>query len=155
MCFSYLLANGALLCTDCQTCLPPARASQERHLRQPPHHIRGQQLQTLLDLFATYTLRRADQVALPRPRGAAIDGLRCHPAFTCCLCDSCLTRSRPAILAHVSKAHQQKPAKQVEGSSWQKCSVQSFFAEKQHIRYFVVEQTATSAASQASLSRCL
>jgi hypothetical protein len=39
---------------------------------------------------------------------------------------------------HVSKEHQQRPAQQAEGSSWRKCTVQTFFAEKQHIRYFVV-----------------
>jgi hypothetical protein len=38
---------------------------------------------------------------------------------------------------HLSKEHKQKPAQQVEGSSWRKCAVQ-IFAEKQHIRYFVV-----------------
>jgi hypothetical protein len=38
----------------------------------------------------------------------------------------------------VSQAHQQKPGQQVEGSSWQRCKLQTFFAEKQHIRYFVI-----------------
>jgi hypothetical protein len=65
---------------------------------------------------------------LPDSPCAAIEGLRCHPAFTCGLCDDYqgLTRSEPAIRAHVSKEHKQKPAQQ------------TFFAETQHIRYFVV-----------------
>jgi hypothetical protein len=42
----------------------------------------------------------------------------------------------------VSQAHQQKPGQQVEGSSWQRCKLQTFFAEKQHIRYFVIGERA-------------
>lgn len=141
--FPYLWAHGVLLCGKCQTGLPPARASQERHLRQPPHLLKGSQLRTQLDLFATYELQLPCKVELPRPPCAAVPGLRCHAAFVCAICDVdsqslSLTRSEPAIRAHVSKEHGQKPAKQAEGRSWRRCTVQTFFAEAQHVRYFVV-----------------
>ena len=67
---------------------------------------------------------------LPNPPCSAIEGIRYSLAFTCCLYNSCLTRSKHALEVHVSKEHKQKPAQQVEGSSWQKCTVQTFFAEK-------------------------
>jgi hypothetical protein len=55
----------------------------------------------------------------------------------------------------VSKEHKQKPAQQAEGSSWRKCTVQTFFAKKQHIRYFVMDDakgvTRASAANTESL----
>ncbi|KUJ17840.1 uncharacterized protein LY89DRAFT_747774 [Mollisia scopiformis] len=119
----------------------------------PPHHRKGPQLQALLDLFATYELQLPSRVVLPNsPCSAAIDGLRCYSAFTCCLCTSCLTRSKHALEVHVSKAHQQKLAQQVEGSSWRECTIQTFFAEKQHIRYFVVDDAKEAAgASDASI----
>jgi superfamily II DNA or RNA helicase len=154
--FAYIQGSGVVLCADCQTCLLPTRSSQERHLRQPPHHLKGPQLRALLDLFATYQLLPPGQVALPGPRGAPVRGLRRYPAFTCSFCGnddddpSRLTRSRPAIEAHVSKKHRQKPAQQIEGSSWQRCTVQTFFAEKQHIRYFIVQEAEEQAAEQAA-----
>ena len=55
--FRYLQAHGVVLCVECGTCLLPSLTSQERHLRQPPHHVKGPQLRALLDLFATYELR--------------------------------------------------------------------------------------------------
>lgn len=54
--FPYLPAYGVVLCVECQTCLPPTRSSQERHLRQPPHCYKRAQLQAQLDLFGTYKL---------------------------------------------------------------------------------------------------
>lgn len=92
----------------------------------------------MLDLFATYELQLPSRVVLPNSPCSAIEGLRCYLAFTYCLCNSCLTRSKYALEVHVSKAHQQKLARQAEGSSWRKCTVQTFFAEKQYIRYFIV-----------------
>ena len=114
--FPYLRAHGVLLCAKCQTGLPPTRASQERHLRQPPHLLRGAQLRAQLDLFATYELRLPGEVELPRLPYAAILGLWRHAAFVCAICDTdsqslSLTRSEPAIRAHVSKEHGQKPTK--------------------------------------------
>ncbi len=144
--FRYLQTRGILLCSECQTSLLPTRASQERHLRQPPHHLKGKQLHALLDLFVTYELQLPGQVALQDPPCTAINGLRRHSAFACCICGNdkeqqqSLTRSEPAIRAHVSKDHAQKPAQQIEGSSWRKCTVQTFFAETRHIRYFVVDE---------------
>ncbi|ELR03272.1 hypothetical protein GMDG_08894, partial [Pseudogymnoascus destructans 20631-21] len=141
--FPYLRAHGVLLCAKCQTGLPPTRASQERHLRQPPHLLKGSQLRAQLDLFATYELRLPGEVELPHQPCAPIPGLRCHAAFVCAICDVdgqslSLTRSEPAIRAHVSKEHGQKPARQAEGRSWRRCTVQTFFAETQHVRYFAV-----------------
>ena len=146
--FPYIQAYGVMLCVECQTCLLPTRSSQERHLRQPPHYSKGPQLQALLNLFATYELRLPSQVVLLYSPCSAIEGLHYYSAFACCLCNSCLTRSGHALEVHVSKEHKQKLAQQVEGSSWRRCTVQTFFAEKQHIRYFTVDNTkgATSAA---------
>ena len=143
--FPYLQPYGVVLCVACQTCLLPSRSSQERHLRQPPHHYKGSQLQSLLDLFGTYKLKPPGEVVRPAPpRCRAIEGLRCYPAFTCCLCHDCVTRSEHALHVHISKEHGQKPAEQVEGHSWRRVTVQTFFAEKRHIRYFVVEQEGKS-----------
>ena len=139
--FSYLATHGVLLCRDCGTCLMPGRASQEWHLRHPPHNLKGSELRTLLDLFATHELRSPGQIALPDQPCIAIEGLRRHPAFSCILCDDAqptLTRSEPAIRAHVSREHGQKPSQQSEGSAWQRCMVQTFFAKTKHVQYFVV-----------------
>ena len=139
--FPYLAAYGVLLCRECETCLLPVRTSQERHLRKPPHNLKGPELRTLLDLFATHELRSPGQVASPKEPCAAIEGLRCHPAFACTLCDDVqptLTRSEPAIRAHASKEHEQKPSQQSEGGAWRRCTVQTFFAKTEHVRYFVV-----------------
>ncbi|KUJ16108.1 uncharacterized protein LY89DRAFT_719745 [Mollisia scopiformis] len=47
--------------------------------------------------------------------------------------------------------HQQKPALHKKTALWRKCKLQTFFAEKQHIRYFVVDNTKEAAgASDAS-----
>jgi len=145
--FPYIQAYSVVLCVECQTCLLPTHSNQERHLRQPPHHCEGPQLQALLDLFATYELPLPSQVVLPNPPCSAIEGLRCYPAFTCCLCNGCLTRSKHALEVQVSNKHKKKPAQQVEGSSWRKCTVQTFFAEKQHIRYFVVDDAKGAAGA--------
>ena len=121
--FPYIQAYSVVLCVECQTCLRPTRSSQERHLRQPPHHCKGPQLQALLDLFATYKLQLPSQVVLPDSPCSAIEGLRCYLAFICCLCNGNLTRSKHTLEVHVSKEHKQKLAQQVEGSSWRKCTV--------------------------------
>jgi hypothetical protein len=104
--FPYIQAYGVVLCVECQTCLLPARSSQERHLGQPPHHRKRPQLQALLDLFITYELQLPSQVVvLPTSPCSTIEGLRCYPAFTCCLCNGCLTRSKHALEVHLSKEH--------------------------------------------------
>jgi hypothetical protein len=56
---------------------------------------------------------------------------------------------------HVSKEHKQKPAQQVEGSSWRKCTVQTFFAEKQHIQYFVVDNAQGAAGALDASTKSL
>ena len=109
--FPYIQAYGVMLCVECQTCLLPTRSSQDRHLRQPPHHCKGPQLQALLDLFTTYELQLPSQVVLPNsPCSAIVEGLRCYPAFTCYLYNSCLTRSKYTLEVYVSKEHRQKLA---------------------------------------------
>ena len=107
--FSYIPAYSVVLCIKCQTCLLPTRSSQERYLRQPSYHYKGPQLQALLDLFATYELQLPSQVVLPNPPCSAIEGIRYSPAFTYCLYNSCLTRSKHVLEVHVSKEYKQKP----------------------------------------------
>ena len=85
--FPYVAAYGVLLCRECETCLLPVRTSQERHLRKPPHNLKGPELRALLDLFATHELKPPGQVALPDAPCTAIEGLRRHAAFACTLCD--------------------------------------------------------------------
>lgn len=82
---------------------------------------------------APTTASSLSPIALLGPPDPAIDGLHCHPGLACCLCKGYLTRSKTAIRENVSQGHEQKPARQMEGSSWRKCSIHTALAETQYI----------------------
>ena len=172
--FSYLEPYQVLLCLDCGICLPPGRPAQQRHLRQPPHCLRGQRLKALVDAFAGYTVDPPGKVAVAYPPGLAIAGLACYQGFACCLCPCgpppptpaspaaatgtagptrFLTRSKDLVQRHISRAHGTPPARQLEGVHWRPCLVQTFFAETRFIRYFAIDPAAAPATPPTSQSR--
>jgi len=149
----YQPAWQVLLCTQCGFCLRPGRNVWLRHLRQEPHCLRGAPLKALVELFASYVLLAPEQVAVPTQ---AVAGLRPQDGFQCLTCSAGLTRSLQTIQLHVSKAHQQKPALHKKSPLWRACKLQTFFAEKRYVRYFVVDNTvgaagATDAGSKTRL----
>jgi hypothetical protein len=101
--------------------------------------LKGALLRAQVELFESYDLRTPEQ-ALGQLPAHEIPGLRLLDGFQCLTCSAGLTRHLPAIERHVSKAHQQKPAQQVEGRSWRRCKLQTFFAEKQYLRYFTIAE---------------
>jgi Orsellinic acid/F9775 biosynthesis cluster protein D/Helicase conserved C-terminal domain len=151
--FVYLSDQGLLLCVDCGRCLRPGRSVWLRHLRQPPHCLRGPQLQSRVELFESYRLRAPEHVDLPTGDGTvpapSIKGLRIHDGFQCLTCSAGLTRDLKAIQRHVSKAHQQRAALHRTTPLWRACKLQTVFAENRFIRYFVVVEP-TAAPSHAA-----
>lgn len=160
--FTYLAEWQALLCRDCGFCIFPGRSSQARHLRSPPHHLRGVELASLLELFTSYTLRPpltiAEREGLPPNNSAApplpskaIDGLQLRPGFSCLLCGTFLSCHLKTVQRHISKQHGLRPAEQAEGAAYAICTLQTFFAEKKYIEYFCVDASsdAQSATSYA------
>ncbi len=133
-----------LLCTQCGFCLRPGRSVWLRHLRQKPHCLRGALLKALVELFASYGLLAPEQVAVPTQ---AVAGLRLQDGFQCLTCSAGLTQSLQTIQLHVSKAHQQKPALHQKSPLWRACKLQTFFAKKQHIRYFVADDAKEAAGA--------
>ena len=142
--FTYLPEWQVLLCALCGYCLVPTSSAWARHLRAAPHRLRGPELASLLELFASYALRplpvrHGSQPALPLP-ARTIPGLQVHDGFACLLCPTFLSCNRQGLQRHLSKQHRQKRAvEQVEGTSYRRCALQTFFAEKRHIEYFVVD----------------
>jgi hypothetical protein len=150
--FTYLEEWEVLLCRDCGFCIFPGRSSQARHLRNPPHQLRGAELTTLLDLFTSYKLRvplttaEREGVLLREGLGSlapskAVEGLRSRPGFACLLCLTFLSCDLKNVSRHVSKQHSQRPAEQVEGTAYTQCTLQTFFAEKKYIKYFRVDNS--------------
>jgi hypothetical protein len=128
-----------LLCTQCGFCLRPGRRVWLRHLRQKPHCLRGASLRALVELLGSYNLPALEQVAVPTQ---AVTGLQLHNGFQCLTCFAGLTQSLQTIQLHMSKVHQQKPALHKRTPLWQACKLQTFFAKKQHIQYFVADDAA-------------
>ncbi|KAJ9658216.1 hypothetical protein H2201_007889 [Coniosporium apollinis] len=150
--FVYDPERRVLICAECGFCLPPKRDLWKRHLRNQPHQIFGQQLKSLIELFSTYRLLAPDKVQHPgKETVQAIDGLKQHDGFRCYLCSEGLTRSLKTVKDHVSQVHGRKPAKQNRPIPlWAQCKLQTFFAETQHVRYFVVEEGASELADSRS-----
>ena len=148
----YLPEWRVLLCTLCGHCLQPWPGVWASHLRQQPHGLRAAQLKGLKELFGSYDLADPSKAGVPAPNGdgpaAAIRGLHTMDGWQCLTCMGGLTRYLETMKLHVSKAHQQKPSSHRDRLLWQPCKLQTFFAEKQHIRYFVVDN-ATGAAGAA------
>lgn len=140
--FVYLPEWQVLLCTLCGHCLQPRPDIWVPHLRQPPHHLRGAQLQSLGELFGSYALAAPEDVGIPGMEEAvpttAIHGLRVIDGWQCLTCTGGLTRNLKTMTRHVSKAHQQKPRSHKDSPLWRTCKLQTFFAENRLIRYFVV-----------------
>lgn len=55
------------------------------------------------------------------------------------LCAASATAASPGR-STLSRRTCPRPTSRSQRSKWRKCTVQTFFAEKQHIRYFVVEE---------------
>ena len=153
--FTYLPEWQVLLCVSCGSCLPPTCSAQTRHLREPPHRLRGAELAQLIELFATYQLRPlpppiesegdSSRPATLRLPTKAVAGLRLRAGFACLLCAAFLSCDRKALQRHISKQHgQQRAVEQIEGASYQHCLLQTFFSETRHIRYFLVSNSGDS-----------
>ncbi len=73
--FEYLPAWRVLVCRACGFCLRPGRDVWTRHLRQPPHGLKGALLRAQVELFESYDLRTPEQELVPLP-AREIPGLR-------------------------------------------------------------------------------
>lgn len=135
--FRYLPEWQALLCTSCGHCLRPGRSAWTRHLRLPPHCLKGALLKEQLELFDSYRLCTADRLAGQEPE-KVVAGLRVLDGFQCLTCSTHLTRDIKAMGRHVSKAHQQMPSLHKKKPLWRACKLQTFIAENRFVRYFVV-----------------
>ena len=63
--FIYNAEFQVLICLRCQTCIRSNRKEQTRYLYNHPHHIKGQELKMLLNLFETYPLNSSDHTNVP------------------------------------------------------------------------------------------
>jgi hypothetical protein len=95
-------------------------------------------LKALVELFASYGLLAPEQVAVPTQ---AVARLQLYDGFQCLTCSAGLIQSFQTIQLHISKAHQQKLVLHKKSPLWRACKLQTFFAEKQYIRYFVADDT--------------
>ena len=138
--FRYLPEWQALLCTSCGHCLRPGLSVWTRHLRLPPHYLKGALLKEQLELFGKYKLCTADHLAEQAPE-RVVTGLRVLDGFQCLTCSTHLTRDIKAMGRHVSKAHQQMPLLHKKKPLWRACKLQTFIAENRFVRYFVVSDS--------------
>ena len=138
--FQYLPEWEVLLCTTCGHCLLTTVSAWKRHLRGPSHKIQGKQLAELVTLFSSYQLRRPEQVLCPDTPTTPIEGLRKHRGYRCSVCSACRTRSLKTVQDHLSNQHGKKPTAYRSRPLWQACMLQTFFAENQHVRYFVLRE---------------
>ncbi|KFZ20411.1 hypothetical protein V501_00159 [Pseudogymnoascus sp. VKM F-4519 (FW-2642)] len=106
--------------------------------------MRGARLKSLGQLFGSYQLAEPADVKAPSRGDAgpapAIRGLRVLDGWQCLACAGGLTRNVETMKRHVSREHQQRPGRHKDSPLWQACRLQTFFAEKRLIRYFVVSE---------------
>ena len=140
--FGYLPEWRVLLCTLCGYSLQPRREVWVAHLRRQPHGLQSAQLKSLAELFSSYDLAVPDAVRDVGQEGTspatAIPGLLVLDGWQCLTCGGGLTRNLKTMKRHVAKAHQQQPSLHKKSPLWQACKLQTFFAERRLIRYFVV-----------------
>lgn len=143
--FIYNAEFQVLICSRCQTCIRPNRRGQTRHLYNHPHHIKGQELKVLLNLFETYPLNPGDHTNVPQMPVSMISGLKTYDGTKCSHCECFpISTSASLISKHVSREHQVSPKEQMEGRDWRRIRAQTFFAETTHRRYFEVHDCQTS-----------
>lgn len=140
-CFKYLPHWRVLLCSGCGYCLLPRVRTWERHLRNP-HQIYKKQLTSLVRIFQTYDLVAPTHVDTPTTTVPSIDGLRKHKGHRCLRCPDGLTTNAEVIRRHISKAHSHEVAEHGSIALWEECTLQTFFAQKGYLKYFVVEEEA-------------
>jgi len=108
-----------------------------------------------VDVFATYTLQDPALVEVPLQGDSgqpvrAVAGLRIQDGYQCLFCLAGLTRDLKAMQRHVSKIHHHKPALHRKEPLWRPCKLQTFFAETQFVRYFIVFEDDAEVARPAS-----
>jgi Orsellinic acid/F9775 biosynthesis cluster protein D len=131
---------GVIVCHVCGTCLKSTISSIDQHLRKSKHGLKGDCLQQLKRHLCTFRVRTEIELFNTHPEPArqpveAISQLRVHSGFRCLQCPDHLTTDSADIRRHVSK-HGGKP--QDQKPLWEKCLLQTLFAEKELLRYFRV-----------------
>jgi Orsellinic acid/F9775 biosynthesis cluster protein D len=66
--FPYDPVHQVIICSECGTCVIPGSASQERHLGEKPHQLRGDALRTTLQLLSSYMVRTVKELKASKPR---------------------------------------------------------------------------------------
>jgi len=150
-----------IICSDCNTCVIPRRASQEQHLRVKPHKLRGDALKATLQWFSSYSLRTVEELRANKPKAddrvARIKHLAAYKGFRCLQQPDCAfsTRNLVQMKAHIA-AHKKKGEDQLalagpsDGALWVECTLQTYFIRKGRIDYFVVVVAAAKEEDNSS-----
>ncbi|KAM7210245.1 hypothetical protein V8F06_014373 [Rhypophila decipiens] len=145
----YDRAHQVIICKRCQTCVGPSRSGVELHLRRKPHFLTGQRLKAWLAYTSSLTaLRSHEELRLTKPKkgGGRIAHLRVWSGYWCAACerngDQFATTHLPRMRDHM--ARHRDPDEHPPNTPlvlWEECQLQTFFAARSRVDYFVVAST--------------
>ena len=128
------------VCIPCQTgMLPDGKIPFKNHLRDRPHHLKGDAFKSTCRNLASLQLKPALEVRHPSPTEqpiTAIPYLKVHRGYRCLHCDDGLSTNEDTIRRHITKQHRIPTGRQRHG--YELCLLQTLFHQPRLIRYFRV-----------------
>ena len=147
----YDAVHQVIICKRCQSCVGPSRAGVELHLRRKPHLLTGQRLKAWLAYTSSLTaLRSHAELRLTKPKKGSgrIAHLRVWSGYWCAACerkgDEFATTHLPRMRDHMAR-HRDPDARPPNTPLvlWEECELQTFFAARSRVDYFVVAVAST------------
>ncbi|KIX10721.1 uncharacterized protein Z518_01805 [Rhinocladiella mackenziei CBS 650.93] len=154
--------RGVAICIRCQTgMVPDGKIPFKNHLRESPHHLKGEAFKATCAYLDRLELTPTRQVRHPPPSEQpipAIPHLRVYRGYRCLHCDDGLSVSEERTRRHVTSRH--GPAPFGEGpldDRYETCWLQTIFRPARLVRYFRVtprvdEETRLSISPESSSS---
>ena len=137
--FAYDALHKVAICRRCHTCVAPTATGIQRHLREKPHRLAGQQLKSQLAFASTLSLQSLQELRQKKPQGSdslPLKHLKIYDGYQCAECSGFLTTHLPRMRAHI-RLHNKKDKSEAQ---WQECRLQTYFTARNRIDYFVVRE---------------
>ena len=133
---------GVVVCTQRHTCIAPdGKHNARNHFCYPPHCLKGLEFTSVEKQLKDLPLKRMSEIPYPKVEDQpvpAVPHLAILNGWICTKCSEWVSTSLSHSRAHVSSQHGIRAGKYNQGL--ESCRVQTFFRERQKIRYFRVAE---------------
>ncbi|PWN39823.1 P-loop containing nucleoside triphosphate hydrolase protein, partial [Ceraceosorus guamensis] len=144
--YLYLPQWQVIACLHCASCVRPGKEAITRHLYK--HSVCKPELTVLVNLLDDYEVLGPQAPRTEWPT-AVIKELAVHDGYQCTFGCTDAFRTLDKVKLHIAHAHSSESARSADAPLWRRCTVQTFYSDKQAVRYFAVALPPTPGPTQS------